>query len=47
MQRRTALRWTYLFDDGISAVRLIARDLAGDLVSDDVPCGPFACVSDD
>src|SRR5438876_241714 len=23
MKRRTALRWTYLFDDGISAMRMI------------------------
>ena len=38
MKRRTALRWTYLFDDGISAMRMIASHLADDLVADDVPC---------
>jgi hypothetical protein len=47
MQWWTTLRRAYLFNDGISAVRLIARDLAGDLVADDVPCPSFPYGSDD
>src|SRR5438552_17053659 len=47
MQRRTALRWTHLLDDGVSALRLIAGHLAGDGVADEVPCRACADSSDD
>jgi len=47
MQSRTALRWTHLLNDGVSALRLIAGHLAGDVVADDVPYRACAGSSDD